>query len=512
MTLPRSLIAESRGGLKPYPAMKGSGVKWLGDVPEHWDVKRTKSVLSRNESGVWGQDSTDEGVIVVRSTEQTVTGEWNITAPARRQLTSPEYDAFRLKEGDLVVTKSSGSALHIGKTAIVTKEVEALDCCFSNFMQRLRVRQGTLARFVWYYLNGDMGRKQFDYLSDTTTGLANLNGEIIGKVVLPSPPLAEQNAIVRFLDHADRRIMRYVRAKQELIALLEEQRRVLVHTAVTRGVEAATKQEATGDAWFPEAPAHWDVMPMRRVIASSLDGPHHSPEYLDQGIPFLSARNIRVDRWSLEDVKFISRTDYETFCQRVKPAVGDVLYTKGGTTGIARAVDLDYPFQVWVHVAVLKLREERILPRFLAAALNSPRCYEQSQLLTRGATNQDLGLGRMKEIVLPVPPLAEQSDIIEHVAEVEDRLGRARATALREIELVREYRSRLIADVVTGKVDVRGVGAGRPELDTLVGDHALGGGAPDDVSDSASDLAGRDDFETLARDERNGPEEREAQP
>ena len=328
------------------------------------------------------------------------------------------------------------------------------------------------------------------------------------------PSLPEQAAIVRFLDHADRRIRRYIRAKQQLIALLEEQRRILVHKAVTRGLKAATKLKGTGAPWFPEVPEHWDVMPMRRVIASSLDGPHHSPEYLDQGIPFLSARNIRVGRWSLEDVKFISQTDYETFCQRVKPAVGDVLYTKGGTTGIACAVDLNYPFQVWVHVAVLKLKEERTLPRFLAAALNSPRCYEQSQLLTRGATNQDLGLGRMKEIVLPVPPLAEQSDIIEHVAEVEDRLGRASATALREIELVREYQARLIADVVTGKVDVRGVEAGRPELDTLVGDHALGGGAPDVVSDSASDVAGsgRDDFENLARDERNGPEEREAQP
>ena len=97
-------------------------------------------------------------------------------------------------------------------------------------------------------------------------------------------------------------------------------------------------------------------MPMRRVITRSLDGPHLSPEYLDQGIPFLSARNIKIDRWSLQDVKFISRADYESFCQRVTPVIGDVLYTKGGTTGIARAVDLDYPFQVWVHIAVLLKR------------------------------------------------------------------------------------------------------------------------------------------------------------
>ena len=79
------------------------------------------------------------------------------------------------------------------------------------------------------------------------------------------------------------------------------------------------------------------------------------------------------------------------FSRRIKPEVGDVLYTKGGTTGVARAVDLNFPFQVWVHVAVLKMDVAVVDPQFLALALNSPRCYEQSQLLTRGATNQDLG-------------------------------------------------------------------------------------------------------------------------
>ena len=149
-------------GLKFYPHMKDSGAQWLGDVPEHWEVKRTKALLIRNESGVWGQDPTDEGVVVLRSTEQMVTGEWNIRNPARRRLTSSEYTAARLEEGDLVVTKSSGSALHIGKTSIVTRDVAALDCCFSNFMQRLRVKQGISTRFVWYVLNGELGRRQFD--------------------------------------------------------------------------------------------------------------------------------------------------------------------------------------------------------------------------------------------------------------------------------------------------------------------------------------------------------------
>ena len=201
--------------LKPYPAYKGSGVEWLGEVPRHWEVHRTKSLLSRNDSGVWGSDFDDDGVIVLRSTEQTVNGEWNISAPAKRRLTASEYKACRLKEGDLLVTKSSGSALHIGKTSIVTRDVADLDCCFSNFMQRLSTKENTIPRFLWYVLNGELGRTQLNYYSDTTTGLANLNGEIMGSVTLASPPLPEQTAIVRFLDHADRRIRRYIRAQAE---------------------------------------------------------------------------------------------------------------------------------------------------------------------------------------------------------------------------------------------------------------------------------------------------------
>ncbi|WP_245618571.1 hypothetical protein [Methanogenium cariaci] len=119
-------------------------------------------------------------------------------------------------------------------------------------------------------------------------------------------------------------------------------------------------------------PEHWDVVTLRRVISRAVDGPHHSPNYLDKGIPFLSARNIRVDHWKLDDAKFISEQDYADFSKRVVPEIGDVLYTKGGTTGVARVVDLEFRFQVWVHVAVLKIIQSKIIPEFLATVLNSP--------------------------------------------------------------------------------------------------------------------------------------------
>jgi type I restriction enzyme S subunit len=333
-----------------------------------------------------------------------------------------------------------------------------------------------------------------DNLSLFVTGIRqgqNIDFEQLARAVVPVPPHAEQAAIGRFLDHADRRIRRYIRAKQKLIKLLEEQKQAIVHRAVTRGLDPNVRLKPSGVEWFGDVPAHWEVLTLRRVITRAVDGPHHSPRYLDRGIPFLSARNIKADRWSLGDAKYISEADYAEFSKRVVPEVGDVLYTKGGTTGVARAVDLRFRFQVWVHVAVLKVQRHKVLPEYLALVLNSPRCYEQAQLFTRGATNQDLGLGRMKGIVLALPQLSEQKALLRLIEERTRALNDAAERARREIELLREYRVRLIADVVTGKLDVREAAArlseGTEEPEPL--DEAAAEAERDEaVDDSADDI------------------------
>ena len=459
--------------LKPYSSYKGSGVEWLGEVPAHWEVRRLRNVAELRVSNVDKHVRENEHSVQLCNYVDVYKNDY-ITDQLdfmQATATTEEIERFRLERDDVLVTKDSETWDDIGVPALVIEPI--LDLISGYHLALLRPRSDIVAgSYLLRALQSKGLAYQFHIEANGVTRYGLSHGGI-KSVWLPLPPGSEQTAIVRFLDHADRRIRRYIRAKQKLIALLEEQKQAIIHQAVTRGIDPKAILKPTGNSWFPEVPVRWDVMPMRRVIARSVDGPHHSPDYLDRGIPFLSARNIKVDRWSLEDVKFISPCDYDIFCQRVKPEIGDVLYTKGGTTGIARAVDLDYPFQVWVHVAVLKLRKDRVLPRYLAATLNTPRCYEQSQLFTRGATNQDLGLGRMKDIVLPIPPLSDQSDIIDHAVAVEKEFGRGIQAASREIDLLGEYRTRLIADVVTGKLDVREAAAALPEVDPLAAEDAL---------------------------------------
>ncbi len=124
---------------------------------------------------------------------------------------------------------------------------------------------------------------------------------------------------------------------------------------------------------------------------------------------------MRIDRFDLSNVKYVSVEDHEEFSKRTRPESGDILYTKGGTTGIARVNTLDFEFSVWVHVAVLKIDQENLYSAFVAMALNSPLCYEQSQKFTHGSSNNDLGLTRMVKILLPLPPLREQKRIVAKV-------------------------------------------------------------------------------------------------
>lgn len=438
--------------LKPYPAMKASGLSWLGEVPEHWDVKRGKNLFRCIDV----RSSTGDEELLTVSSERGVVPRRSATVTMFK---AESYLGHKLCwPGDLVINSLWAWARGLG----VSRYHGIVSTAYGVY--RLRPDSNCDPRFINELVRSTSFHWELQVRSKGVwTSRLQLTDDSFLGAPFPKPPISEQGAIVRFLDHADRRIRRYILAKQKLIKLLEEQKQAIINRAISRGLDPNVRLKYSGNNWFPKIPENWNVLPMRRVIKRTVDGPHHSPDYLDSGVPFLSARNIKADRWSLADAKFISEADYREFCKRITPQVGDVLYTKGGTTGVARAVDLSFRFQVWVHVAVLKLDRKKVTPEFLAMALNSSRCYEQSQLFTRGATNQDLGLGRMKDIVLPVPSLSEQKDIVEFAETATGRIRRTIESAYQEIFLLREYRTRLIADVVTGKLDVRAAAAKLPE-------------------------------------------------
>ncbi|MDP1771702.1 MAG: restriction endonuclease subunit S [Methylobacter sp.] len=207
---------------------------------------------------------------------------------------------------------------------------------------------------------------------------------------------------------------------------------------------------------FIDLPASWLRATLDQITWSVKDGPHFSPKYQDKGIPFISGGSIRPGKIDLSISKYISEELHQELSMRCKPEYHDILYTKGGTTGLATVNTLQIDFNVWVHVAVLKLVSDNLVnPFFVQHALNSQDGYNQSQKYTHGVGNQDLGLTRMIKIILPVPPIEEQTEIVRRVEQlftyadqIEQRVkdAQARVNHLTQSILAKAFRGELTAD------------------------------------------------------------------
>lgn len=198
--------------------------------------------LVLNDSGAWGEDPTGaDDVAVLRSTEQTVDGYWAISDPALRTLSQTERQNTRLREGDLIVTKTSGSFKHVGKTTLVDNEVAEGGYGFGNFMQRLRLKSTMIPKFLWWFMRTDQARSWINLVATTSTGLMNLNGSTLGRMEVPLPSLVEQREIADHLDRETAKIDALIAKAERFIELAQERRAALITAAVTGQIEIPTE-------------------------------------------------------------------------------------------------------------------------------------------------------------------------------------------------------------------------------------------------------------------------------
>ncbi|WP_137725911.1 restriction endonuclease subunit S [Prescottella subtropica] len=428
-----------------YAEYAESGIDWLTQVPASWRIERMRNIFTKMQRP-YGEDA--ETVTAFR--DGTVTRRSNRRTDGFTE--ADKYIGYQgIEPGDLAIHAMDGFAGAIGVSDSQGKCSPVVSVCRAS---------GLEDPHYFAHILRHIARSGF--LTAIAKGIRERSTDFrwadARDICVPCPPIEEQQAIAVFLDRETAKIDALIVKQEQLIATLREDRAATITQAVMKGLDPNAAMKDSGTSWLGSIPEDWTACRLGRLCRSVSDGPHFSPAYVDEseGVMFLSARNIKVDGWSLADSKFISEDDYVEFSRRVVPELGDVLYTKGGTTGIARAVDIEGRFQVWVHVAVLKLIRGTVTPEYLAYALNSAPCYEQSQLYTRGATNKDLGLSRMVRIQLALPPVQEQQEIVDFL---DDRCANVDALIVKSTEVIgtlREYRSALITDAVTGKIDVRG--------------------------------------------------------
>ncbi|EPK5308939.1 restriction endonuclease subunit S, partial [Pseudomonas aeruginosa] len=367
-------------------------------------------MLDSNDGGVWGDDPTGEGdTLVLRSTDQTVDGNWKLTDPAPRNLSAKERASALLIEGDLVVTKSSGSSLHIGKTTLVTADIAKQGCCYGNFMQRLRVNSSFTPKLAWYVMNNELARAQLDLLSNSTTGLANLNGTLIGEILLPVSTVAEQTQIARFLDHETARIDALIEEQQRLIELLKEKRQAVISHAVTKGLDPTAPMKDSGVEWLGEVPAHWVVAGLKRFW-SVTDCKHITAEFVDEGIPLASIREVQSRYVDLDNAKQTTEVFYRQLIEGGRELVaGDLIFSRNATVGeVAQVANWHPPFAMGQDVCVLKKQYQWLSSDYLQAVLRSPVVTVQLDNLMIGSTFKRVNVEDIRGLVVPMPPEKEQ--------------------------------------------------------------------------------------------------------
>jgi len=437
-------------GLKPYPKMKESGVPWLGAVPQHWEVRKVREVAHvingfPFEAGRFSQ-STGYPLIRIRD--------------LNKARTATRYDgqfveSARVNPGDVLIGMDGD--FNVGtwrgaEPALLNQRM----CC-------IRSTEPATERLLAYLLPRPL--KQINDVTWSTTVKHLASGQV-ERIQFGLPPLPEQAAIVRFLGHADRRIRRYVRAKQKLIKLLEEQKQAIIHRAVTRGLVPNVRLKPSGVEWLGEVPEHWEVLPLKRWVSTKItDGPHETPDWLDDGVPFLSAEAMVDGRLDFRRRRgFISRELHDVYCRKCRPQRDDIFMCKSGaTTGKVVIVDTDDEFSVWSPLALIRVRSSRVLPRLLFALLTSQYIQRQVQDTWSYGTQPNLSMGALGRLLVALPPISEQASLLAFIDDQSQRPTAAISRVEREIELLHEYRTRLISDVVTGKLDVREAAARLPD-------------------------------------------------
>lgn len=440
-------------GLKPYAEYKEAGLPWLPSLPSHWVIKRGKSYLfCIDERSKAGKEelltvSSARGVVPRNSAKVTM---FKAESYAGHKLCWP---------GDLVINSlwawggGLGVAQHHGiistaysvyrsrPSAQINPRYLHVLVRSSAFHWELQVR----SKGVW------ISRLQ---LTDTSF----LDAPI------PLPPPDEQLAIVRFLDHTNRKIDGFIRAKRKLIGLLNEQKQAIIHRAVTRGLDSNAKLKPSGIPWLGDIPAHWGRTRLKFEASHIVDCLHATPDYRDDGIyPAIRTADIEPGRVRLERARLIAEKEFQRWTARLKPDVGDILYSREGERfGIAATVPPNTSLCISQRMMVFRIRK-RQNSEYLMWQLNCQHVYLQASCYVMGSTAPHVNVQQIKNFLLALPPLDEQNKIVEYIARDCDVINTAIARTEREIALMQEYRTRLTADIVTGKLDVREAAAKLPE-------------------------------------------------
>jgi type I restriction enzyme, S subunit len=437
-----------------YAGYRRSGVSWIGDVPDDWPVMPLKRRFSVTVGKMLNAGATvEEGEIVpyLRAGNVQPSG-LNLDEVKHIKLTASERHSLDLRRGDLVVVEGGAG---YGRSAYLREDLPGWS--FQNHILRVRPKSADSNQFLGYVVRSLYTTGHIASLSNHAT-IPSLSSEQLSRILIPLPDAVTQAAVVSFLDAETAKIDGLVAKQEQLIATLREDRAATITHAVTKGLDPDVEMKDSGAAWIGQVPATWTVSKVKHgfsvVLGKMYQGEKQAPT--DRLLPHLKAGSLTESlKLNLDDPMLCWFSPEEL--RKLSIRADDLLVVEGGAT-YGRCVIVREDLPDWgFQKSLNRVRAEgRDSIRFLAYLVQAATEIGHVSVLCGKATIPHFTAEKLESLEWPHPSPAEQQQIADYLdrrcAAIEELILKA----LEVIETLREYRAALIADAVTGKIDVRG--------------------------------------------------------
>ena len=421
-----------------YELYKDSGENWLGEVPNHWDVKKLKHIFYEKKfkaNPTLNCGSISFGKVVTKDDEKIPLS----TKASYQELLCGEflinplnlnYDliSLRIALSDLDVVVSPGY--------IIIKNFLEIDKGYFKYL---------LHRYDVAYMkllgSGVRQTISFNHIADS---------------LLAVPPKEEQNKIAFFLDKKTVQIDQAIARKERQIELLKDHRQILIHKALTRGLDPNLPMKDSGVEWIGEIPMHWGFCKLKLLVEVK-DGTHDTPAYVEAGentFPLATTKHVTSGTLRLEEASHISLVDYIEISRRSNVASGDIIMPMIGTIGSPLIVSTKEKFAI-KNLALFKTSSShKIEAHYLLYLLQSDIIKNQFDKESNGGVLGFMSLGQLRNLFIPLISLKEQGDIVAEIKSISAKINGAILLKEKEIDKLKEYRASLINAAVTGKIKV----------------------------------------------------------
>lgn len=440
--------------LPRYPKYKDSGVEWLGQVPEHWEMKPLKAVTTHNDDVLEETTAPDTELAYVDISG--VDGLTGISASEAMLFSAaPSRARRKVKHGDVII-----STVRTYLRAIARIREPEANLVVSTGFAVVRPRPMLAPDFLGNLLFSNYFLEQVIARS-TGVSYPAINASELVAIQVTVPPKSEQFAIATFLDRETAKIDALIAEQKRFIELLKEKRQAVISQAVTKGLNPNVPMKDSGIEWLGQVPVHWEVAHLNRVVQSGRRITYGivQPGERDENGRYMVRGQDYSFGWAKAETLFRVSDAVEIPYKRARLKPGDLVITivGAGVGNIAVVPDwLDGAnlTQTTARVAVDPIRAN---PRFVCAALQSHIGRRSVEFYAKGAAQPGLNIEHVRVFPITLPPLEEQSAIASFLDTETAKFDTLTTEAERAIDLLSERRSALISAAVTGQIDVRGI-------------------------------------------------------